>query len=575
MSVSKFQRAARRSTSFDPVLDRPLAGFQRTLRWAAVVRVAFAVLIVVALVVVARAQDYGDLILGFQADSGTGESTDLEIDLGPASAYAAALTPGTYDIVNLSADLSNTFGSWASDSNLSFAIIGSTTVAQGAGGAPKRSIWASGPVGSPGNLYVNSGGLSNENANSAIGSLYVSTGDSGGFGGTLTTSLSDVTGASVTLGADTFPLYGLTVLTAASGSFSDSEAQTGNWSVPFAPAFDLFTSTGSIAADGSASTEVFFSSGQAASGTTVPDIQAGNGDYSYFSLTKSGEVTFTTVAPAVASGGGSQLSNISTRSQVGTGGNIQIAGFVIEGTVQKTVLIRASGPALRGFGVAGVLPDPSLILYSGQSVVATNTKWGSATNATTIATDAASVGAFPWTSGSADSAILITLQPGTYTAQVAGASGDAGVALVEIYDCDPPNPDSTLKNISTRSLVGTSGSIQIAGFAVAGSQPKTVLIRASGPALTGFGVSGVLPDPALTLLSGQTVVASNTKWGAASNAAQIMNTAAEVGAFSWANGSADSAILVTLQPGNYTAQVTGSSGDTGVALVEVYDADGE
>jgi hypothetical protein len=239
------------------------------------------------------------------------------------------------------------------------------------------------------------------------------------------------------------------------------------------------------------------------------------------------------------------------------------------------VLIRASGPALSGFSVTGFLPDPTVTLYAGQTVVAVNTRWGTASNASSIITEAASLGAFAWTSGSADSAILITLQPGTYTAQVAGASGDTGVALVEIYDCDPPNPDSTLRNISTRSLVGTSGSIQIAGFVVAGSHPKTVLIRASGPALTGFGVSGVLPDPELTLLSGQTVVASNTKWGTASNAAQIMNTAAEVGAFSWANGSADSAILVTLQPGSYTAQVTGSSGDTGVALVEVYDADGE
>src|SRR5208283_2076949 len=98
------------------------------------------------------------------------------------------------------------------------------------------------------------------------------------------------------------------------------------------------------------------------------------------------------------------------------------------------------------------------------------------------------------------------------------------------------------------------------------------LIRGAGPALAQFGVSGTLPDPLLQLYQGgATVIGSNAGWG---GDAQIALTAASVGAFSWGVGAtADSALLVTLAPGAYTAEVSGASGDTGVALVEVYDVE--
>jgi len=124
--------------------------------------------------------------------------------------------------------------------------------------------------------------------------------------------------------------------------------------------------------------------------------------------------------------------NISARVQVGTGGNILIAGFVIGGGTSETLLIRASGPALATFGVAGMLPDPQLsLLQSTGIVLATNAGWGGSTQ---IANAAHSVGAFAWTEGSQDSALLVTLPPGAYTAQVAGLSGDTGVALIEVYE---------------------------------------------------------------------------------------------------------------------------------------------
>jgi hypothetical protein len=132
-----------------------------------------------------------------------------------------------------------------------------------------------------------------------------------------------------------------------------------------------------------------------------------------------------------------RLVNLSARVNVGTGGNILIAGFVIGGTTAKTVLIRGSGPALAAFGVPGTLADPKLQLYHSNSdgsstLLQSNTGWGGNPR---ITSTAASVGAFPWgTAATPDSAILASLAPGSYTAQVSGASGDTGVALVEVYD---------------------------------------------------------------------------------------------------------------------------------------------
>jgi len=269
-----------------------------------------------------------------------------------------------------------------------------------------------------------------------------------------------------------------------------------------------------------------------------------------------------------------RLVNISCRADVGTGADILIAGFVIGGagtSGKESLLVRASGPALIPYGVAGTLPDPQLQLFSGSTPLATNDGW--AGNAT-IASTAAAVGAFAWTNPSShDAALLETLSSGAYTAQVAGQSGDTGVALAEVYDATPAGTYTLatprLINISARVQVGTGGNILIAGFVVGGTTSETVLIRASGPALIAFGVTGTLPDPKLQLYSGSALLQTNTGWG---GNAEISNAASSVGAFAWTNlSSNDSALLITLSPGAYTAQVSGVSGDTGVALVEVYE----
>jgi beta-glucanase (GH16 family) len=273
---------------------------------------------------------------------------------------------------------------------------------------------------------------------------------------------------------------------------------------------------------------------------------------------------------ALTSPGASRLSNISTRGLVGTGASGLIAGFVVGGSSPKTVLVRASGPALAAspFNVPGTLPDPLLQIYSGSAVIASNHGWA---GGAPIAAAATEVGAFAWSDpASNDAALLLTLAPGAYTANVSGSSGDTGVSLVEVYDVPSPGI-SRLSNISTRGFAGTGSQALIAGFVVGGSGPKTVLVRASGPALAAspFNVPGTLPDPLLQLYSGGTVIASNQGWG---GSAPIAAAATGVGAFAWADpASSDAALLLTLPPGAYTAIVSGAGGDSGVSLVEVYD----
>jgi hypothetical protein len=123
-----------------------------------------------------------------------------------------------------------------------------------------------------------------------------------------------------------------------------------------------------------------------------------------------------------------------------------------------------------------------------------------------------------------------------------------------------------LANISTRGFVNTGQGQLISGFIIRGG-PKMVLIRALGPSLSAQGVSPVLADPKLQLFQGQTLVRENNDWQSASNASDITATTIPP------NNSKESAILVRLEPGTYTAVVTGADGGTGIALVEVYEMD--
>jgi len=274
--------------------------------------------------------------------------------------------------------------------------------------------------------------------------------------------------------------------------------------------------------------------------------------------------------PAVSLDGtpSSRLVNLSFRGEVGTGADILIAGFVTSGSGSKNLLVRGAGPALTQFGVAGALANPQLtLLNSVGAQLNSDTNWGGGTSLTQAF---AQVGAFPFPANSADSALLEPLGVGAYTAQLAGVDNTTGVGLIEVYDADTGTPPARLANISARGGVGTASSVLIAGFVVSGSGPDTVLLRGIGPSLAQFGVAGALPTTQLTLFDGNgNVIAGNTGWGGDPVVFAVMS---EVGAFALSTTSADSALVYSLPPGNYTVQLSGVSGATGVGLIEVYEA---
>ncbi|MFZ9745564.1 MAG: hypothetical protein ACO3G4_02925, partial [Opitutaceae bacterium] len=267
-----------------------------------------------------------------------------------------------------------------------------------------------------------------------------------------------------------------------------------------------------------------------------------------------------------------RMANFSTRTQVGTGANAAFIGFAVGPGQTKTVLIRAVGPALTGFGVAGALPDPVIELFSSANAttpLARNDNW---TTATVGGANAfASVGAFALTAGSRDAAMVATLGPGSYSAIVRDVANRSGIALVEVYDV---SGRARLTNLSTRAQVGTGDGVLISGLAVApGGGSRRILARAAGPALTPLGVAGALANPALSVIESGTnrVLAANDDWGTG-NAAALAAAFREAGAFAFADASRDAALLVDLPPGkSYSVQVSGVGGTTGVALVEVYD----
>ena len=264
-----------------------------------------------------------------------------------------------------------------------------------------------------------------------------------------------------------------------------------------------------------------------------------------------------------------RLANLATRAPVGGVADAPFAGFVIQGSAPKLVLVRGVGPALTAFGLPTPLAHPTLTLFQGQQPIATNTGWTTAANSADIAAAAVRAGAFAFAAGSADSAVLIRLTPGDYTARVSAADGGSGVALVEAYEVEADG--TRFANVSTRAFVGTGASIVIPGLVVTGRSARTFLIRGIGPGLADFGLGDLLARPSLVLMSGATALAANERWETAADPAAIATAAQQTGAFALKSGNADSALLATLEPGAYTVLISGADGGTGNCLVEIYE----
>jgi hypothetical protein len=286
------------------------------------------------------------------------------------------------------------------------------------------------------------------------------------------------------------------------------------------------------------------------------------------------------------------LVNVSTRALAGSSTQPMTVGFVISGSRSKNVLIRAVGPTLgqSPFSLPGTLADPQLVLKDqNQKTIATSpARWDSdSATAQTLRDTFPRVGAFALAPGTADAVLLVSLPGGNmnYTAQALSPSGQTGIVLVEAYDADTQadrdaNPTSRIINLSTRGFVGTDNNIMIAGFSVYGPGPHTYLIRVAGPTLAQnpWNVAGTLYDPYLKLFTADAtprLLRENDDWDSPSATQPVLSSAfTNAGAFNLTDRK-ESAMLVTLPPGSYTAQASGNDNQgqtdpTGQALIEIY-----
>jgi outer membrane protein assembly factor BamB len=280
-----------------------------------------------------------------------------------------------------------------------------------------------------------------------------------------------------------------------------------------------------------------------------------------------------------------RLVNLSTRASVQEPGKPLIVGFAVQATGARAHLLRAVGPTLADYGVLDFMPDPRLEMFAGTAPPmrlerGSNDDWESPTEAlflpNAVRDTTPEVGAFPLRSGSKDAALLALLTPGVYTAHASSSDGRGGVVLVEAYDVNAPEGvTARLVNLSTRFMVREGEGVLIAGFAVGGTERTRLLLRGVGPGLAQFGVSPALARPALSLYRASnqptpTPLATNIGWTAGNLAADLEGAFADVSAFPLARSSADAAMIVTVEPGAYTLQVSGVNNTQGEALAEIY-----
>jgi len=293
---------------------------------------------------------------------------------------------------------------------------------------------------------------------------------------------------------------------------------------------------------------------------TIPSAQTSDAGTYRVRATSSGTVadsSSVTLAVTGSAGPTARLSNLSVRTAMDAGQTLIVGTFVSGGA--RNILVRAAGPALSAFGLAGAMTDPRLELYNGTTQTFSNDNWPS-----NLTDTFSSVGAFGFPPNSLDAAFVQSIEGGR---SIWARGTGAGVVLVEAYDLGTGN-SPRMVNVSARNRVGTGDNILIAGFNISGTGSKPLLIRAVGPKLGDFGVTGFLVDPILEVYSEAGVkITENNDWSPA-----LAATFSAVGAFALEAGSRDAALLTSLPPGSYTVQVRGAAGGTGEALVEIYEA---
>jgi hypothetical protein len=272
-------------------------------------------------------------------------------------------------------------------------------------------------------------------------------------------------------------------------------------------------------------------------------------------------LTLTTINPVapppVELISGSRIRNLSASAVPGKGNQSIKMDFIVKGSGMSG-LVRAIGPGLDAFTSSATAADPKITLTSAGATLAANDNWGGSTALASVFTQ---VGAFPLAANSKDAALVHALDPNSYSAAVSGKTG--GLAMIEVYDVGATA--GRLSAIKVAAPVGTGDQRLVGGFTITGSEPLRVLIRAVGPGLDG---RGILVDPQLELHRGSTFVVRNDNWD---GTAALINSFELAGATSLPSSSKDAAVEVTLEPGTYTATISGVNNTTGYAQLEVYE----
>ena len=575
---------------------------------------------------------FNDLILGFRATGGAGAADNLEVNLGTVSQFATAT--GTLPITRLAAaELVGIYGAnWNSrlGVDLFWGVVGTVgRTAGGPNGQPVSTLWATAIQDSSGasTPWLRRAGTLQNNGVVAVEAMFT---DSPGSLNGAASLASNVFAADIVATAagswsaqrgttntafaffspslqfdnpgtgfnfakadlyevqpgsgnatrlGTFTLSATGVL-----SFSVSPSGGGTPSVTTQPVSQAVPVGGSVtfgvvAVGTPTPTYQWKKDGAAISGATnatltISSVQAPNaGSYSVTITNSAGAVTSNavtlTVNAPVASG---RIINLSVLTDIATVGDSFTVGYVVGGggtSGAKPLVIRAAGPSLGALGVPGTLDDPKLETFAGSTKTGENDNWGGSAQLTSAL---AAVGAFPYTGPtSKDAAVAASILTRDNSVAVSGVATGTGKVIAEIYDATPPGSfigtTPRLLNVSVRKHLGAGVT---AGFVLGGASATKVLIRAVGPGLASFGVPDTVVDPQLALFNDKSAkIGENNDWG---GTAELLAAFGAVGAFGLPGAtSKDAALLVTLQPGLYSVQVSGTANTTGVALVEVYE----
>ncbi len=316
--------------------------------------------------------------------------------------------------------------------------------------------------------------------------------------------------------------------------------------------------------------------GETGASLTISGVNAGHaGNYRVVLTNLFGRNTSATATLDVAAPPAGRITNLSILTALSPGEPLFKIGTVLGGRGTrgtKDLVIRAVGPSLAAFGLDTVHPDPKLSVFAGSAadapLVASNDHWA---GESALSAAMAGVGAFNFSGPtSRDAAVAPSFPAGDYVVEIAGAPETTGTVLAELYDATPEGQRTTatprLINVSLLKSLGTG---LVAGFVIGGEVSGKVLVRAVGPGLAPFGLSGTLTNPRLTLYDGAaTELATNDDWDGEPALADAFRT---VGAFMLESASQDSAFLATLKPGSYTVAVDSAGTDRGLVLLEIYE----